>query len=111
MIQEFNAKEPSQAAKILLAQGGEKKFEILYRLLRYRKITVRKIHGLYLESERRNIALTPMLEVYDGKTWQLYDLKKGKVTRDKNFFIWKQGGGFTYRCNWSKKIQYSFFTQ
>ncbi|MEA2048219.1 MAG: inactive transglutaminase family protein [Campylobacterota bacterium] len=92
LIQEFNEKNPSQAAKILLAQGGEAKIDILYRLLRYRHIRVRKIHGLYLESARRNIALTPMLEVYDGKKWQLYDLNKGKVTRDKNFFIWKQGG-------------------
>jgi len=92
LIQEFNVNSPSQAAKILLAQGGEAKIDILYRLLRYRHILVRKIHGLYLESERRNIALTPMLEVYDGKKWQLYDLNKGKVLRDKNFFIWKQGG-------------------
>lgn len=93
LIQDFNAKEPSQAVKILLAQGGESKLEIISRLLRYRKILVRNIHGLYLESDRRNIALTPMLEVYDGKKWQLYDLKKGKVARDKNFFIWQHGGG------------------
>jgi hypothetical protein len=92
LIQDFNAKEPSQTVKILLAQGGESKLEMISRLLRYRKILVRNIHGLYLESERRNIALTPMLEVYDGKKWQLYDLKKGKVTRDKNFFIWQHGG-------------------
>lgn len=93
LIHDFNAKEPSQAVKILLAQSGESKLEIISRLLRYRKILVRNIHGLYLESERRNIALTPMLEVFDGKKWQLYDLKKGKVTRDKNFFIWQHGGG------------------
>ncbi len=48
LIQEFNAKAPSQAAKILLAQGGEAKLDILYRLLRYRHIVVRKIHGIYL---------------------------------------------------------------
>ncbi|WP_373028635.1 inactive transglutaminase family protein [Sulfurovum sp.] len=92
LIHDFNAKEPSQAVKILLAQGGETKLEMISRLLKYRKILVRNIYGLYLESERRNISLTPMLEVYDGKKWQLYDLKKGKVTRDKNFFVWQQGG-------------------
>jgi|AGBJ01.1.fsa_nt_gi hypothetical protein len=92
LINDFNAKEPSQAVKILLTQSGISKLELITRLLRYRKILLRKIHGLYLESDRRNIALTPMLEVYDGKTWQLYDLKKGKVPRDKNFFIWQQSG-------------------
>ena len=108
LINDFNAKEPSQAVKILLAQGGESKFEIISRLLRYRKILVRKIHGLYLESERRNIALTPMLEVYDGRKWQLYDLKKGKVTRDKNFFIWQHGGDSLIEVTGAKKSHISF---
>jgi hypothetical protein len=108
LIKDFSAKEPSQAVKILLKQGGESKLEILYRLLRYRKISVRKIHGLYLESERRNIALTPMLDVYDGKKWQLYDLNKGKVTRDKNFFIWQQGSAPLIEVTGAKNSNISF---
>ena len=108
LIHDFNAKQPSQAVKILLAQGGESKLELISRLLRYRKILVRKIHGLYLESDRRNIALTPMLEVYDGHKWQLYDLKKGKVTRDKNFFIWQQGGASLIDVTGAKKSHIRF---
>ena len=108
LIHDFNAKEPSQAIKILLAQGGESKLEMISRLLKYRKILVRKIHGLYLESERRNIALTPMLEVYDGENWQLYDINKGKVTRDKNFFIWKQGGDSLIDVTGAKKSNIRF---
>ena len=108
LIQEFNNKSPSQAAKILLAQGGETKIDILYRLLRYRHISVRIIHGLYLESARQNITLTPMLDVYDGKKWQLYDLNKGKVTRDKNFFIWKQGGDSLLDVTGAKKSNIRF---
>jgi len=108
LIQEFNEEDPSQAAKILLAQGGEAKLDILYRLLRYRHIVVRKIHGIYLVSERQNIALTPMLEVYDGKRWQLYDLNKGKVTRGKNFFIWKQGGNSLLDVTGAKKSNIRF---
>ncbi|MFC2057870.1 inactive transglutaminase family protein [Campylobacterota bacterium] len=108
LIKDFSAKEPSQAVKILLKQGGESKLEILYRLLRYRKISVRKIHGIYLESERRNIALTPMLDVYDGKKWQLYDLNKGKVTRDKNFFIWQQGSAPLIEVTGAKNSNISF---
>ena len=109
LIQEFNDQAPSQAAKILLAQGGEEKIDILYNLLRYRHITVRKIQGLYLESARRNIALTSMLEVYDGNNWQLYDLKKGKVTRDKNFFVWQQTSGPLIEVTGAKnsKIRFS----
>ena len=108
LIKDFSAKEASQAVKILLKQGGESKLEMLYRFLRYRKISVRKIHGLYLESERRNIALTPMLDVYDGKKWQLYDLNKGKVTRDKNFFIWQQGSAPLIEVIGAKNSNISF---
>ena len=108
LIHDFSEKEPSQAVKILLTQGGESKLEMISRLLRYRKILVREIHGLYLESERRNIALTPMLEVYDGKKWQLYDLKKGKVKRDKNFFVWQQGGESLLDVTGAKKSNISF---
>lgn len=108
LIKDFSAKEPSQAVKILLAQAGETKIDLLYRLLRYRNISVREIHGLYLESARRNIALTPMLDVYDGKNWQLYDLKKGKVVRDKNFFVWQQGSGSLIEVIGAKKSNISF---
>ncbi len=108
LIKDFSAKEPSQAVKILLAQGGETKIDLLYRLLRYRKISVRKIHGLYLESARRNIALTPMLDVYDGKNWQLYELNKGKVVRDKHFFVWQQGNNSLIEVTGAKKSNISF---
>lgn len=108
LIKDFSAKEPSQAVKIMLKEGGEAKVDLLYRLLRYRKITVRKIQGLFLESERRNIALTPMLDVYDGKSWQLYDLTKGKVIREKNFFIWQQGNDALIEVTGAKKSNISF---
>lgn len=108
LIQDFSAKEPSQAVKIMLKEGGMSKLEMIYRLLRYRKIPVRQIHGLYLESERRNIALTPMLDVYDGKDWQLYDLNKGKVIRHKNFFVWQQGSDSLIDVTGAKKSNISF---
>ncbi len=49
-----------------------------------------------------------MLEVYDGKRWQLYDLNKGKVTRDKNFFIWKKGGEALLDVTGAKKSNIRF---
>jgi hypothetical protein len=108
LIKDFSATEPSQAVKILLSKGGESKIDLLYRLLRYRKISVHKIHGLYLESARRNIALTPMLDVYDGKNWQLYDLNKGKVVRDKNFFVWQQGNNSLIEVTGAENSNISF---
>ena len=109
LIKDFSAEEPSQTVKIMLKEAGESKVDMIYRLLRYRKIRVQKVYGLYLERERQNIALTPMLEVYDGKKWQLYDLKKGKkVVREKNFFIWQQGDDALIEVTGAKKSKISF---
>lgn len=92
LIQKFNTKEPSQTVKMLLSQNRDDKLRLFYRLLRYEGITVRKIRGLYLEEGRHNRSLVEMLEVYNGESWQLFDLEKGKVVRAKNFFIWQRGG-------------------
>ncbi|MEY3002493.1 MAG: hypothetical protein RLZZ428_868 [Pseudomonadota bacterium] len=108
LMKDFSAKEPSQAVKILLSQGNESQFDLIYRLLRYRNITVQKIYGLYLENDRENIALTSMLDVFDGKTWQLYDIKKGKVVRDKQFFIWQQGGDSIIEVTGAEKSNIRF---
>jgi len=92
LIKEFRSKKPSQTTKMLLSKHHGSKLTLLYRLLRYEGITVRKIRGLYLEDGRRNQDLTSLLEVYDGKHWQLFDLEKGKVPKAENFFIWQRGG-------------------
>lgn len=92
LISQFSLKEPSQAVRMLLGMKQETRFSLLYRLLRYEKIPVRKVRGLYLEDAQRNRRLVSMLEVYNGRSWQLYDIKKGKVQKAPNFFIWQQGG-------------------
>ena len=92
LIKEFRSDQPSQTVKMLLSKSGDSKLTLLYRLLRYEDITVRKIKGIYLEDGRRNQDLIPMLEVYNGKYWQLFDLEIGKVPKAQNFFIWQRGG-------------------
>jgi hypothetical protein len=92
LISQFRLKQPSQAVKMLLGIKQETRFSLLYRLLRYEGIKVRKVRGLYLEDAQRNRQLVAMLEVHNGRSWQLFDIKKGKVQKAANFFIWQQGG-------------------
>lgn len=92
LIKQFGLEQPSQAVRMLLGVKQETRLSLLYRLLRYENISVRKIGGLYLEDAQRNRPLVWMLEVYNGRSWQLYDLKKGKVPKAPNFFIWQRGG-------------------
>ena len=92
LIQNFTKDSPSQTVKMLLSQNQDDKLRLFYRLLRYQGITVRKIRGLYLEDGRHNQSLVSMLEVYNGNSWQLFDLEKGKIPKADNFFIWQRGG-------------------
>jgi len=92
LIKEFRSDKSSQTVRMLLSKTSDSKLTLLYRLLRYEDITVRKIRGIYLEDGRRNQDLTPLLEVYNGSYWQLFDLEKGKVPKAEHFFIWQRGG-------------------
>jgi hypothetical protein len=92
LISQLSLKQPSQAARMLLGNKQESRLSLLYRLLRYENIRVRKIRGLYLEDAQRNRPLVSMLEVYNGRSWQLYDINEGKISKAQNFFIWQRGG-------------------
>lgn len=92
LIQKLTKTSSSQTVKMLLSQNNDDKLHLMYRLLRYQGITVRKIRGLYLEDGRNNRSLVSMLEVHNGNDWQLFDLEKGKIPKADNFFIWQRGG-------------------
>ena len=108
LIRDFSAKDPSQAVKILLAKSKIPKQEMLFQLLRYEKLTVQKVNGLYLDDTKRNIQLTPLLRVYNGKKWQLFDLEKGKIEKDVNFFIWRIGGSSILDVTGAKNSKVTF---
>ncbi len=92
MIRDFSDKDPSQAVKILLAKSNITKQDMIYHMLRYEGLTVRKINGLYIDESHRNLKLIPLIEVLHKKKWQRFDLEKGKIEKDTHFFVWRRGG-------------------
>ena len=92
LIRDFSDKDPSQAVKILLAKSNISKQEMIYHMLRYEGLTVRKLNGLFIEDAHRNFKLTPLIEVLHKKKWQRFDLEKGKIEKDRKFFVWRKGG-------------------
>ena len=108
LIKDFSAEHPSQAVKILLAKVKISKQDLLYNLLRYEKLDVKKVNGLYLEDGKRNLKLTPLLAVHQGKKWQLYDLEKGKIEKDSDFLIWRAGGSSILDVTGAKKSKITF---
>ena len=108
LIRDFSDKDPSQAVKILLSKSHISKQDMLYHLLRYEGLTVKKINGFFLNDTHRNIKLTPLLEVLHNHKWQRYDLEKGKIENDKHFFVWRDGGVSMLDVTGAKKSKITF---
>ncbi|ELU02301.1 hypothetical protein CAPTEDRAFT_216699 [Capitella teleta] len=93
MINQFNAKEPSQNTNMLLGmvEEGVKLPDLLVNLLHMGNIPARIVRGLHLEDGRRRQPIVDMIEVYDGTEWQLFDPKTGKAGNPDAFFLWQRG--------------------
>ncbi|MDY0238432.1 MAG: 7TM domain-containing protein, partial [Campylobacterales bacterium] len=66
--------------------------DVLSKILSDAKIPFRTSLALELKDARRNQSLVPVLEVHDGKKWQIYDPKKSTLSEDKEYFLWSRGG-------------------
>lgn len=108
LIRDFSDKDPSQAVKILLAKSNTSKQDMLYHMLRYEGLTVKKVNGLFIDDIHRNFKLTPLIEVLHKNKWQRYDLEKGKIEKDNKFFVWRKGGASIIDVTGAKKSNITF---
>ncbi|HIQ46082.1 MAG TPA: hypothetical protein EYH57_00525 [Sulfurovum sp.] len=108
LIRDFSDKDPSQAVKILLAKSNISKQDMLYHMLRYEGLTVRKLNGFFLDDTHRNFHLIPLLEVLHKNKWQRYDLETGKIEKNKKFFVWREGGSSILDVIGAKKSKITF---
>ncbi|MDD2556990.1 MAG: inactive transglutaminase family protein [Desulfuromonadaceae bacterium] len=90
LIKQINAKEKSQNIALLLSQTPP--VLLLEKLLHYAGIPTRIVNGLYLEENRHNLELEPMLEIYTTERWIMLDPDTGQHGRPDNFFLWDHGG-------------------
>ncbi len=61
---------------------------LLERLFNDAGIPTRIIKGLYLEENRRNLKLEPVLIVYDNGSWVMFDPTSGRQGPPENFMLW-----------------------
>ena len=95
LIQKFSQENPSQAVALLqrkFIHSSEDLRNILVSLLELKGVKARRLGTLELLDGQKNVHLTPMLEVYANKKWQLFDIKRGKIDKPQNLFIWQRGG-------------------
>jgi len=67
-----------------------------------------RVKGLFLDKKSRSQKLTSLLEVFDGKEWQLLDSKTGKVRTKENILLWHSGSGATFEVEGGKDSKLVF---
>ncbi|KHT64768.1 gonadoliberin III [Photobacterium gaetbulicola] len=89
LVKQFNDRNNQNAALLLNSLSRE---QAIINLLSLEKVHARIVGGLQLEDGRRRQSITPMAEVWDGKTWQLFDLQTGQEGKPDNILLWNQQG-------------------
>ncbi|MCW8327501.1 inactive transglutaminase family protein [Photobacterium sp. SDRW27] len=89
LIKQFNDKT-SQNASLLLNNLSRE--QAIINLLSLEGIHARIVGGLFLEDGRRRQSINPMVEVWDGEQWQLFDIKTGQEGRPDDVLVWNQQG-------------------
>ncbi|CAH0533183.1 hypothetical protein VST7929_01045 [Vibrio stylophorae] len=89
LIKLFNNPDNQNAALLL---NSHSQVKAIFDLLTLEKIPARIVGVLNLEDGRRRQSIDDMIQVWDGKTWHLFDPMTGKQGKGPHQIIWNQGG-------------------
>ncbi|MEZ8988317.1 inactive transglutaminase family protein [Vibrio breoganii] len=78
----------SQNAALLLNQFTKQ--EALSALLAYAEVPSKTVGVIQLEDGRRRQSINPMVQVWDGKQWLLFDAETGTQGKSENTLIWDE---------------------
>ncbi len=99
-----------QSAQVLLKErkqyGGF--LELTRGLLARAGVHVLKIKGLFLDEDSRNKKLTSLLQIYDGRKWQIIDPKTGVTRTHDDFVLWVSGDESLFEVTGGKDSSLSF---
>ncbi|MGR5146184.1 inactive transglutaminase family protein [Photobacterium alginatilyticum] len=89
LIKQFNDKTNQNASLLLNSLSRE---QAIINLLSLENIHARIVGGLLLEDGRRRQSINPMVEVWDGIKWQLFNLQTGQEGKPDDVLVWNQQG-------------------
>ncbi|OLQ69427.1 gonadoliberin III [Photobacterium proteolyticum] len=89
LIKQFNDKTNQNASLLLNSLSRE---QAIINLLSLENIHARIVGGLLLEDGRRRQSINPMVEVWDGTKWQLFNIQTGQEGKPDDILVWNQQG-------------------
>lgn len=89
LIKQFNDRNNQNASLLLNSLSRE---QAIINLLSLEGIHARIVGGLQLEDGRRRQSINPMVELWDGEKWQLFNPQNGQMGKPDDILVWNQKG-------------------
>jgi hypothetical protein len=107
LVKLLNMKPADQNTALLLSQASASA-ELLMQLLNQARVPARLVMALYLEDARRRQRLTPMVEVFTGDEWLLFNPQTGATGVPPNLLLWHRQGNSLLDVTGGRQSRVSF---
>lgn len=109
LFKRLNAPEPGDSATLLLGKKAslQKKVDLAAQLLALAGIHARAVHGIRLETQRREAPIVHWLEVYEDKSWVAYEPSSGLRGIPEDYLAWWRGMEDLVQAQAVKKLKVS----
>lgn len=110
LLRRLNSPEPGDSATLLLGKKAtvQKKVDLAVQLLALDGIHARAVHGIRLETQRREAPIIHLLEVYVKDSWVSYEPVSGSKEMPEDFLAWWRGMEDLLQTQGAKKLHVLF---
>ncbi len=110
LLQRLNASETDENIKLLKQKysNDSEWIKEIINVLKGVRIPAREVWGVDISKSSNDLSLIPMLQVYNGNKWALFDPKTAVSGMPKNFFIWMVGSDPMYQLTGGQDIDVKF---
>ncbi|MEH6822444.1 MAG: UUP1 family membrane protein [Motiliproteus sp.] len=91
LLLQLNSKQSIDASFLLQAFPDASKAELALRLLAETGIHARRVRGVTLENDRRNVRAEEMIEIWNDEQWIFFDPVRARQGQPRNFLGWQRG--------------------
>ena len=97
VLEQLNVSDKTHLEMLQKSKGGKRTYLDLVRdLLMKSGVHAMKVKVLFLDDDSRKQKLTSLIQVFDGKHWQLIDPRSGKVITEEDYILWQTGDGAVF---------------
>lgn len=109
MVEQLNLSDPAHLKMLQKNKSGTGSYlDLVQALLIKSGVHAAKVKVLFLNEESRQQKLSNLLEIFDGRQWQLLDPRTGDLHTEDDYILWQTGDGATFEVEGGKNSSLTF---